>query len=293
VTTQPECGWDASTNVSWISALSPPSGQGTANVSFRVAANDGTSARDGMIVVNGEQVRVSQRAPCRYDVGPSSQSIGANGGAFTLKISAANECGWKAASDAGWIALTSTTEGTGNGAVNFTVAANQGGARNGAIVVADQRSTIRQAGADTPSPPPPSPPPTPPPSSPACSYSISPRNDSIPVAGDSGTVQVSTASTCSGQRRATPHGSALRQVARAQGTALSGTRCRRTLAPRGLARSRLRVRDSRSPRQPSSAPTRYHRVISGSIPMQAPARSPCPRAADARGRHPATTHGLP
>ncbi len=203
VTTLPECGWEVSTNVNWISALSPPSGQGTADVSFRVAANDGASTRDGMIVVNGEQVQVSQRAACRYDVAPSSQSVSVNGGAGTLKISTTNDCAWRAASDAGWIALTSALEGSGSGAVNYTVARNQGQARNGTIVVADQRATISQAGVDAPSPPPPAPPPSPqppspppPPTPPACSFSISPSNGTAPVAGDSGSVQVSTASTC-------------------------------------------------------------------------------------------------
>ena len=67
ITTQPECAWDVSSTASWISGFTPPSGQGNGTVSFRVTANDGASTRDGMIVVNGEQARVSQRAPCRYD----------------------------------------------------------------------------------------------------------------------------------------------------------------------------------------------------------------------------------
>jgi hypothetical protein len=196
VTTQPECTWDASTNVSWISALSPSSGQGPANVSFRVAANDGSSTRDGMIVVNGVQVRVSQRAACRYDVSPSSQSIGADGGAGTLRISTSDDCSWAATSDAAWIALTSTAEGNGNGTVSFTVERNRGDARTGAIAVAGQRSTVAQAGVEAPSPPPPAPPAPPPPSPPTCTYAISPRSDNASVAGDTGTVQVSTAGTC-------------------------------------------------------------------------------------------------
>jgi hypothetical protein len=191
VTTQPECTWDASTNVSWISALSPASGQGTASVSFRVAANDGASTRDGMIVVNGVEVRVSQRAACSYDVSPSSQSIGVDGGAGTIRISTSDDCSWTATSDAAWIALTPTTHGNGNGTVSFTVERNRGDSRTGAIAVASQRSTVVQAGADAPSPPSP-----PPPSPPACTYAISPRSDNVPVAGDTGTVQVSTAGTC-------------------------------------------------------------------------------------------------
>jgi len=40
VTTQRECVWEAATTTDWISALSPTSGQGSATLSFRVAANE-------------------------------------------------------------------------------------------------------------------------------------------------------------------------------------------------------------------------------------------------------------
>jgi len=181
ITTQPECAWDVSTSVSWISGLTPATGQGPASVSFRVAANDGASTRDGMIVVNGEQVRVSQRAPCRYDVGPSSQNVSASGNSGTINIATASDCAWTAASDASWIALASSAAGNGNGTVSFTVAPNSGGTRSGAIVVANQRATITQAGADGP----------------ACSVTISPTSQSVAAAGGAGTpITVSAAGSC-------------------------------------------------------------------------------------------------
>ncbi len=183
ITTQPECAWDVSTNVSWISALSPASGQGAASVSFRVAANDGASMRDGTIVVNGEQVRVSQRAPCRYDVGPSSQNVGSSGSAGSINITTTNDCGWTAASDSGWIVLASSPTGSGNGTVSFTVAPNQGDTRSGAIAVANQRSTITQAGVSAPAP--------------NCSATISPTSQNMAAAGGAGTpVTVSSPVTC-------------------------------------------------------------------------------------------------
>ena len=63
VATQPECAWEASSAANWISGLSPASGQGNGDVEFRVAANDGSSAREAEIVVNDSRVHVSQRAP--------------------------------------------------------------------------------------------------------------------------------------------------------------------------------------------------------------------------------------
>ena len=182
ITTQAECTWEVTTNVNWISSLSPASGQGPGNVSFSVAANDGSSQRDGMLVVNGEQARVSQRAPCRYDVSPSSQSMGATGGAGTLNVVVAAECAWTAVAEVGWITIASGAAGSGNGSVRFTVASNTGDARSGSIAVANQRATITQAGVSGP---------------PACSASISPTSQNIGAAGGAGTpVAVSAASTC-------------------------------------------------------------------------------------------------
>jgi hypothetical protein len=182
VTTQPECAWDASVDVSWITGLSPASGQGTANVAFQVAANEGASAREAMIVVNGEPARVSQRAPCRYDVAPSSQNVGAEARAGVITITTASECAWTAAPDVSWITVTSGATGSGNGSVAYTVAPNEGGVRNGAIVIANQRSSITQ-GALPPPPPP-------------CNPTISSTSQSVAAAGGAGTVTVSAAGSC-------------------------------------------------------------------------------------------------
>ena len=188
ITTQPECAWDVSSTSSWISGFTPPSGQGNGTVSFRVAANDGASTRDGMIVVNGEQARVSQPAPCRYDLGPASQNVSASGGAGSINIVTTSRHSWSAAAEASWIALTSSPSGTGNGTVNFTVASNQGDARSSTILIGNQRANITQAGVSAPAPPSPPPPP------PSCTTSISPTSQNIAAAGGTGTVSVSA--TC-------------------------------------------------------------------------------------------------
>src|SRR6185503_11868143 len=116
---QPECAWDVSSTASWISGFTPPSGQGNGTVSFRVSANDGASTRDGMIVVNGEQARVSQRAPCRYELRPANINVSASGDAGSINITTTSDCSWSAVAEASWIALTSSPSGNGNGAVNF------------------------------------------------------------------------------------------------------------------------------------------------------------------------------
>ena len=197
ITTQPECVWDAATTTNWISSLSPASGQGSANVSFRVAVNDSDSPRDGVIVVNGEQAHVSQRARCRYDVSPLSYGTGASGGSTTLSISTSSECSWTAARDVTWITFTSETTGSGNGSVGFAVAPSRDDMRSGSIAVANQRIVVTQAsGVPPPPPPPPTPPPPTPPPPPACTYSLSRTSDFVGASDGTGEVNVSTTSTC-------------------------------------------------------------------------------------------------
>ena len=178
VTTQPECAWTVSSPVNWISGLSPASGQGTADVSFQVAPNDGSSARDGDIVVNDVRVRVSQPAPCRYIVSPANQAANAAGGAASVTVATASECAWNATTDAGWIRLTAPLTGSGNATVNVTVEPNDGNERAGSIIVAGQRATITQA--------------------PSCRYAIAPQSQSIAATGGAGApVSVTTSAGCS------------------------------------------------------------------------------------------------
>jgi all-beta uncharacterized protein/BACON domain-containing protein len=181
VTALPECAWTASASASWISGLSPTSGQGNGSVSFRAAANEGSSVREGTILVNNEQVRVSQRAPCRYTLSPATQTIATSGGAATISVTTTDaDCAWTATTDADWISLTAPVSGTGGGVINFTVPPNQGGDRTGAIIVAGQRATVIQSAVAPP----------------ACSISISPTSQNVPAAGGSGSLSVLAQSVC-------------------------------------------------------------------------------------------------
>jgi Putative binding domain, N-terminal/Viral BACON domain len=181
VTALPECAWTASTSASWIAGLSPTSGQGNGSVSFRAAANDGLSVREGTILVNDEQARVSQRAPCRYTLSPATQTIATSGGASTVTVTTTEaDCAWTGATDAEWISLTAPTSGTGAGVITFTVPPNLGGQRTGAIIVAGQRATVIQSAAAPPN----------------CNTTISPTGQNVPAAGGSGSISVQSQSTC-------------------------------------------------------------------------------------------------
>lgn len=180
VTALPECAWTAATTSSWITGLSPTSGQGNGSVSFRVAANEGSSAREGIIAINDEQARVSQRAPCRFTLSPASQTIATSGGESSVTVTANDpECTWTATADEGWISL-SPTSGRGTGTIAIAVPPNPGAERSAAIIVANQRATVTQSAAV----------------SPTCTITIAPETQNIPSSGGSGTITVSAQSSC-------------------------------------------------------------------------------------------------
>lgn len=173
VTTTAGCPWTALSNAPWLT-LAQAAGTGPAAVAFSVAPSAGI-ARTGTAVVAGQTFTVSQAQGCTYAVQPSALSIDAGGGNLTLSVSTAPSCPWTAASEAGWITL-STASGAGPASVTLTVPATTGPSRSGAITIAGQRVTITQSG--------------------GCSYSIAPENATVQASGGSGTVTVTTAAGC-------------------------------------------------------------------------------------------------
>ncbi len=74
-----ECSWSATTDATWL-ALSPDAGQGGAQVTVAIAANNAPTARSGAIVLNGARVTLNQEpAPCRFDLNRSSAQIARRG----------------------------------------------------------------------------------------------------------------------------------------------------------------------------------------------------------------------
>ena len=87
-------------------------------------------------------VRYEADLTCTYVLDPSAVSFSALGGNGSFGVSTAGACSWSAMSNANWI--TTTSNSSGNGTVNFAVAANSGVARSGTISVGGQAFTINQ-----------------------------------------------------------------------------------------------------------------------------------------------------
>lgn len=84
---------------------------------------------------------------CSYSISPTSASAAAAGGTGSVNVSAGATCNWTAASNSAFITITSGANGTGNGTVNYSVAANLGTAsRTGTLTIAGQTFTVNQAG---------------------------------------------------------------------------------------------------------------------------------------------------
>jgi hypothetical protein len=84
---------------------------------------------------------------CTYSISPTSASSPAAGGSGTVNVTAGAGCGWTAASNAGFIGVTSGASGTGSGTVTYSVGANGATtSRTGTLTIAGQTFTLTQAG---------------------------------------------------------------------------------------------------------------------------------------------------
>jgi hypothetical protein len=87
---------------------------------------------------------------CNYEISPTSRTFASGGGSGPVSVTAGAGCGWTAASDASWLTITSGSSGSGNGTVNYSVAANSGSQRSGVITVSgggqNRTHTVTQSG---------------------------------------------------------------------------------------------------------------------------------------------------
>ncbi|HXP84146.1 MAG TPA: BACON domain-containing carbohydrate-binding protein [Bryobacteraceae bacterium] len=90
---------------------------------------------------------------CTYTLSGNTNSFNGSGGTGSITVTALQGCAWSATTTATWIHIGSTgLSGVGSGAVPYTVDANTGAARSGAITIAGQSFTITEAAAGPPGP---------------------------------------------------------------------------------------------------------------------------------------------
>jgi len=175
VTAAAGCTWTAASNAGWITVTGGSTGTGNGTVSFSAAPHSGPR-RSGTLMVAGHTFTVTQAESCSYAVTPEQRSVPASGEVVAVRVDSADGCRWSAASNVPWITVPGGAGGTGDGSVQLSVAANNGGARTGTATVAGRSVTIAQAG--------------------GCSYAISPSAQTVAAQGGGGTVSVVTPASC-------------------------------------------------------------------------------------------------
>jgi uncharacterized protein (TIGR03437 family) len=185
------CTWTYSTDSpAWINFTSGPAkgiGSGPDYIGWSASANVVPASRSAKIMVTGAgaagnvlTLTISQAAPiCAITLPQPSASIGVSGSSGSFPVQA--NCTWSAY-NTGWITVPYGTGGTGNGTVNYTVAASGCATqRTGAISVtsysASQKFQINQDGAPG-------------------NFAISATSATVPPAGATDTINVTTGDGC-------------------------------------------------------------------------------------------------
>jgi hypothetical protein len=179
VTAGRECTWAVTSNVSWITPRPPAGAQGDGAVEYIVAENPSADARRGTVTVGGQSLEVVQEgASCRFNIQPNSQNVEAAGGNGSFTVDGPSGCSWTPTASDDWITITNGGSRSGNGAVNFSVTANAGASRVGAVRVGGQLFSVLQ-------------------DAPSCRFVLSAVTGGFSGAGGSGSVAVTGPRTCS------------------------------------------------------------------------------------------------
>jgi hypothetical protein len=172
----------ATSGAAWITITSGSGGAGAGTVGYSVAANSGPQ-RSGTITVNGQAFNITQApnpASCSYALNKTSETVSEQGGSGALVLTTGGGCPWTASSNTpSWLSVTSPANGSGSATINYSVAANSGQQRIGAITVGGQTFTVTQA-----------------PNQASCTFPLSPSSWLYPVGGGTGSFNVMTGAGC-------------------------------------------------------------------------------------------------
>jgi general secretion pathway protein D len=162
-------------------------GSGDGVVTYTVAANTTGAARTGTVTISGQKLTVTQAsaagsaAGCTFSLSEDSKTVDAGASTGSVDVKTDATCPWTAISQVAWITVTGGASGTGDGTVNFSVAANTAPAsRIGTLTVAGQTFNVSQAASTS-----------------GCTYSISPTSQSFTADGGTGNVVVTADIGCS------------------------------------------------------------------------------------------------
>ena len=105
-----------------------------------------TLAKEYIYGPGGRMIATEEPAgpSCSPTIAPTTQNFVAAGGSGVVNVTAVTGCTWTATSNNSFITITLGSSGSGNGSVNYSVAANTGTQRNGTMTIAGQTFTVTQ-----------------------------------------------------------------------------------------------------------------------------------------------------
>jgi hypothetical protein len=124
--------------------------------------HEGDTRREGIVSAAAEQpapppssssvpAAEPEQVACTFAISPASHAASSAEETGSISVRAPDNCGWTARSSVPWIAVGRQAKGTGNGAVTYSVGANQTAAgRVGTITVAGQAFQVTQAAGSIP-----------------------------------------------------------------------------------------------------------------------------------------------
>jgi uncharacterized protein (TIGR03437 family) len=148
---QTACGWQATSNVNWVTLNNANNGISGLPVGYSVAANTCVAARSGTITLQQTnlskppQLAVAQDgSPNNISLSAYSATVAADSSDGRIAVTTGNVCSWNATTDVSWIQITFGNSGTGNGGISYHLLANTVAQRTGSIHVGALTYTITQ-----------------------------------------------------------------------------------------------------------------------------------------------------
>jgi len=140
-----DSGWSGFSSSTSITYNNLPDGSYT----FQVQAKDQAGNIDPNPARRSFTVAVTT---CSYSVSSAGNTFGPGGGSGVVSVTASIGCSWTASitdRSRDWIRISSGSMGSGNGAVNYIVLANNtGNTRTGTLTIAGQAFTVTQLGSE-------------------------------------------------------------------------------------------------------------------------------------------------
>ncbi len=174
VTIQPadtRSSWRARPNCDWIS-VSPTSGTGPAEVTYRVAPWHEVSTRSGTITVGGNTVTVFQYGS-RMALDSRTATCDYYAHVISVVVNALAVTAWGVTPNASWISVVDAGNGRGGDTVTLAVSENPSyAARTGTVTIGTETFTVTQEGRT------------------ALAFEISPAETTAAVSGANGLVSV-------------------------------------------------------------------------------------------------------